>query len=194
MRSAITRQARPHKNKHLEVASLVVHSPIIDIRCLGWYTWPLDCLIHHMKFRRRPMISLLLSQWFMNRALQQPEVLPDAVMAVPATNWRLFTRGYNQAALLSKHIAHSLKIDDVSVLAQRKSMLIAQHKLAREDRISRDLGFKIKALPRTVKRLVLIDDVVTTGATLMSLARAIHCQYPHILIEAWVMAVTPYKR
>jgi len=178
-------------HKDMEVANVAVHSDINNLVCLGWYTWPLNTLIHKMKFQRRPAISQLLSQWFVNRALQLDASIPDAIVAVPATKWRMLTRGYNQAALLATHTGRALNIRDISSCVYRKHAFTPQHVLNRDQRLKRDLGFQVEALPEDIKHLVIIDDVLTTGSTLMSLARVIHNKHPHIKIDAWVMAVTP---
>jgi predicted amidophosphoribosyltransferase len=43
---------------------------------------------------------------------------------------------------------------------------------------------------KMIKKIALIDDVITTGATVSAIAKTIHAVYPNIEIEAWAVAKT----
>jgi ComF family protein len=96
----------------------------------------------------------------------------DIITYVPVHKKRLDERGFNQAFLLAKRIGENLKIDVESLLIRNKDT-IKQSKLSRKERL-RNLKskFKIKGnINIDGKRILLVDDVYTTGATVNELSR-----------------------
>lgn len=128
--------------------------------------------IQHARFMARAMMS----------ALQDIDLDADVIMPVPLANRRLFKRGYNQATLLAKPIAKAtgIKLDLDSV--HRKYRDDMGHKNARE-RAENIRGCFWVAKPGKIqgKRILLVDDVMTTGATFSELRR--------VLIQAGATAV-----
>lgn len=115
---------------------------------------------------------------FMSRAmiwaLRDVNVDADVVMPVPLANRRLFKRGYNQATLLARPIARvlgvSLDVDSV----RRKYRDDMGHKNARE-RARNIHGVFSVIRPDKIrgKKILLVDDVMTTGATFSELRNAL---------------------
>lgn len=120
--------------------------------------------IKYARFMSRAMI------W----ALRDIDVDADVVMPVPLARRRLFHRGYNQATLLARPIAHALgvKIDYDSV--RRLYRPDMGHKTARE-RAENIHGVFSVAKPELIRgrRILLVDDVMTTGATFSELRRVL---------------------
>ncbi len=120
--------------------------------------------VHYANFMSRAMM------W----ALRDIDVDADIVMPVPLANKRLFKRGYNQATLLARPIAQVLNIpldlDSVSRI-HRPDM---GHKNARERAENIHGVFAVKN-PEAIrgKRILLVDDVMTTGATFSELRRVL---------------------
>jgi len=98
----------------------------------------------------------------------------DIVVPVPLHRRRLWQRGFNQSAILASEIARRLKVElEVSGLARirfTKPQTARDH--AERQRNVRDAFF---ATPNRVKgrRVLLVDDVVTTGATVNECATAL---------------------
>ncbi|MBQ8255700.1 MAG: ComF family protein [Alphaproteobacteria bacterium] len=120
--------------------------------------------IKYARFMSRAMI------W----ALRDMDVDADIVMPVPLARRRLFHRGYNQATLLARPIARALgiKIDYDSV--RRLYRPDMGHKTARE-RAENIHGVFSVAKPELIRgrRILLVDDVMTTGATFSELRRVL---------------------
>ena len=115
---------------------------------------------------------------FMSRAmiwaLRDIDVDADVVMPVPLANRRLFKRGYNQATLLSRPIANALglKIDLDSVRRIHRPDM--GHKNARQRMENIHGVFRVvKSDAIRGKRILLVDDVMTTGATFSELRRVL---------------------
>ena len=120
--------------------------------------------IGHSVFMARAMI------W----ALRDINVDADIVMPVPLARGRLFKRGYNQATLLARPIARAMgvKLDLDSV--RRKFRPDMGHKNARE-RVANIHGVFSVVNPDTIRgrKILLVDDVMTTGATFSELRRVL---------------------
>ena len=99
----------------------------------------------------------------------------DAVVPVPLHKVRHRERGFNQAELLSRRLAKSLKLPHQGVLLVRKRPRPNKHLLTERERWETVRGaFTTKVGSRIdKKRVLLVDDVMTTGATLDACAKAL---------------------
>ncbi|MFC7332703.1 ComF family protein [Rhodocista pekingensis] len=107
------------------------------------------------------------------------ELLADAdlVAAVPLHRWRLFARRYNQAALLALAVARRCGLPACPDLLLRRRRTPSQGGLSRSGRARNVAGaFAVRATCRERvrgARIVLLDDVFTTGATVEECARVL---------------------
>lgn len=99
---------------------------------------------------------------------------PDVVVPVPTTAQRRATRGYNQAALLAEVVASSLARPVVDALTRRYAAT-SQTSLAPEERRDNVRGaFGLACAPEIEgSDVLLVDDVLTTGATAGEAARTL---------------------
>lgn len=118
----------------------------------------------------------------------------DAVLAVPLADARLRERGYNQAALLADAVARRLGLPRAPQALRRVVDTPHQTALPREQRAANMRGaFAVdgRALPSLAGRCVaVVDDVMTTGATLGEIARVLQAAGV-AEVQAWVVARTP---
>ena len=96
--------------------------------------------------------------------------------AVPMTPAKVRQRGYNQSELLAKSAARWPGMDYASGLLRKTQETPAQHGLSREQRQNNISGaFKVSQAGRVAgRRIVLCDDICTTGATLREAARVLN--------------------
>ncbi|CDG02639.1 ComF family protein [Clostridium chauvoei] len=99
--------------------------------------------------------------------IKENEILADIILYVPLSKKSLKIRGYNQAEIIAKVISEKLDIPISNTLIKVKETK-EQKTLSKEERsINLINAFDIKK-PSDIenKRIILIDDVLTTGATL----------------------------
>ena len=115
-----------------------------------------------------------MAAW-MHRAGQEFWDMTDVIVPVPLHRWRLFRRRYNQAALLALELGRLARKPVGVDFLQRVRATPIQGRLNREQRRKNVTG-AIRLNPRHVtgmknKTVVLIDDVMTTGATVNECCR-----------------------
>jgi ComF family protein len=107
-------------------------------------------------------------------ALQDTDIAPDVVIPVPLARRRLFQRGYNQATLLARPIARAfgvpLDLDSIT----RKYRENMGHKTSAQRAKNVHNVFDVR-YPDNIrgKKILLVDDVMTTGATFNELYRVL---------------------
>ena len=97
----------------------------------------------------------------------------DVISCVPLSSKRLRRRGYNQALLLTKEISHNLNIPETQLLKKNRDNPAQSGTKSAKERLSNVTGIyslQSKADVRE-KTILLVDDIVTTGATLSECAR-----------------------
>ncbi|MCK9495561.1 MAG: ComF family protein [Dehalococcoidia bacterium] len=101
-----------------------------------------------------------------------PEWRYDAVVAVPLARVRERRRGYNQAAILARHIARATGVREHGRLIARVRSTPAQATLSAERRATNLVGaFAVRGVPPPA--VLVVDDVTTTGSTLDAVASAL---------------------
>lgn len=101
--------------------------------------------------------------------------MPDVVVAVPISARRLKERGYDQAELLAKAVARELGCPYEGALRKHKDNAANSSLESAKERKANVKDVYRVVLPEAVagKRVLLIDDIVTTGATLSECARTL---------------------
>jgi ComF family protein len=126
-----------------------------------------------LKYGGKPAVAATLAH-FMQRWLAGLEA--DAIIApVPLHRWRIWRRGYNQAALIAASLArHSGLALELELLERVKATPLLRGLNRRERALAVRGAFRVRAaaVPKVANRtVVLIDDVYTSGATASACAR-----------------------
>ena len=142
----------------------------------AFYSGPLRQAIHQFKYEdlrglAAPLGQLMAEGW---RALAPRDLQPDLIVPVPLHPSRQRQRGYNQATLLAQELGASLQIPVVREVLVRIRATAPQVDLDAEQRQAnvRD-AFRCRDTSLSGKRVLLIDDVCTTGSTLESACLAL---------------------
>ena len=148
-------------------------------------------LIHNLKYRGQEKIGSFLGNW-LGREIKKYGFYNDIdyIIPVPLHKKRLKERGYNQVTKFGEQLAYHLNKPLKENLLLRKSANFTQTKKSRIDRWKNVKEIfsvsNISALEN--KHILLIDDIITTGATLESCANVL-LKAKNIRISIAVMAV-----
>ncbi|WP_395338726.1 ComF family protein [Ningiella sp. W23] len=164
-----------------------------ELHAIGEYKGVLKQLINKLKFSNQMLACQVLHHFFeiyVLQRLRQVSELPDALVPIPLSKWRYAKRGYNQARELAKAISSETDIPILDALVKHTHTR-AQSELSREQRLQNVEGVFSLAQVINCSHIALVDDVMTTGATINSACETIVKQYPEMKISVWVMALTP---
>lgn len=151
------------------------------------YAFPLDKLIQDMKYGEQ----LSLAHAFAKKLAQHIDNsdLPDYIIAMPLHPAKLRERGFNQSQLLAATVGRELKLKLLPNACQRVRDTPPQSALPWKARKKNMRNAFCCDMDLTGKRVALVDDVLTTGASLNALAEAVS-RRGAIQISAWVVART----
>ena len=164
------------------------HSPLFTrTAAVFGYAFPLDKLIQAMKYGDQLVLAHAFAEK-LARCIDKTE-LPDCVIPMPLHPAKLRERGFNQSQLLAAKIARELGLELLPHACRRVRNTPPQSTLPWKERKKnvRD-AFRCDA-DLTGKRVALVDDVLTTGASLNALAEAVQ-KRGAVEISAWVVART----
>jgi ComF family protein len=137
------------------------------------YQTPLKEAIVLLKYRGKLSLAKPLAQAMM----QTLPVLPviDAIIPVPLHPQRLRKREYNQSLLLADRLSHHTHIPLLLACLFRNRPTIPQTSLSRKERLRNIRGAFSVAKPADIqeRRILLVDDVFTTGTTLHECAKTL---------------------
>ena len=186
---------------HCPVCALPVPSAQVCGRCLKkppafdatlavWaYEAPADGLIHALKFRAQ----LPLADWFAREllALGLPPV--DLLLAMPLHPRRLSERGFNQSVEIARHLARisDLRFDAFGIARVHDTP--PQRELAWSQRRRNVRGAFAVSAEVAGQHVAVVDDVLTTGASLHEVARALKAAGA-LTVTNLVLARTPKLR
>ncbi|TET33102.1 MAG: ComF family protein [Planctomycetota bacterium] len=170
-------------------------STLIFRRCraVGMYDGPLRELIICFKFRGNQLAGIDLGRWLIERqGGEAGGTLPDAIVPVPLHRLRKKERGFDQAEFLARHVSGKAGVWLENML-ERIRDTEPQTSLPPTRRLKNVKGaFALKRDAKIVgKRILLVDDVMTTGATLAECSRVLKAAGAAD-IECLVLARTTY--
>jgi ComF family protein len=144
--------------------------------------------IHALKYHGRKDVGITLGNYVGKMLLRHPfyQPLSFTLVPVPLHRKKLQKRGYNQSEWIAKGIAQRTGFSVSPHLLQRTRYTQTQTRLNREERLHNVKG-AIQLRQRIEnEELILVDDLVTTGATLMACLDALGdlCQKTHIITLA----------
>jgi ComF family protein len=151
------------------------------------YQFPVDKLILAMKYQEQLALSGIFAEKLLTRIDRAN--LPDYLIPMPLHPAKLRRRGFNQAMLIAKPLADALNIPLLSHTCHRLRDTPSQTDLPWSERSKNVKDAFGCEMDLTGKNIALIDDVMTTGASLNELARAVQ-KCGAASISAWVVART----
>lgn len=151
------------------------------------YAFPVDGLVQALKYRHHLAIAHCLGRLLAD-TLQETQ-RPDLVMAVPLGPQRLAERGFNQSLEIARVAARQLELPLAPEGCRRVRDTAPQASLAFGERAKNVRRAFVCDIDLRGKRVALVDDVLTTGASLNECARALK-QGGAAQVIGWVAART----
>lgn len=158
-----------------------------------YYNDTMKTLIHRYKFGSEYALSGLFSSMLYDRIKDISELHEfDFITSVPISRKRFLKRGFNQAELIARKISEMLDIPYV-ICIHKSRHTIAQSMLKKKMRADniRD-AFIADAERVNKKRILLVDDIITTGSTMNECARELFCKNAEF-IAGISLAITKRK-
>lgn len=170
--------------------------PFVQVYRLATFDEPLKTLIHHIKYHGQWHLAEILADRMLKSArLGEALAHIDAIVPVPLHYRRQFSRGYNQAQVLAAHLSKRcgarlrkpvIRIRDTPTQTLLPSQQARLENVRHAFALARTRGLQDK-------HILLVDDVMTSGATLQAVARCILPAKP-ASISALALAVADPRR
>jgi ComF family protein len=133
-------------------------------------------LVHALKYGDRLDLAPMMGRWI-SRAGREVLAEADALVPVPLHWRRLWTRRFNQSAMLAAAVSAASGVPMVTDALKRVKATVQQVGLSRSERAANVQGaFRVPEPGKAVvagRRLIVLDDVLTSGATVEGCARAL---------------------
>lgn len=175
------------------------HPPAFNITHIPFaYEYPLNLLIHQFKYRQRlthgKLLGSLLANYLRHCAGSHADwQWPDIIIPTPMHWAKRWQRGFNQADVIAQYIANALQLPLATRIIKRTQKTAPQKELTRTERqknlrhafvIPHKNSARIQG-----KRIAIIDDVVTTTATMRALSSTL-INAGAIDVQVWALART----
>ena len=163
--------------------------PFEATRALYDFSFPVDAMIQALKYRHKLALARFFADELVARAADFGGAV-DLVVPMPLHPRRLASRGFNQAVELARPYARARGVPLALTLVRRVRHLPTQASLGADERQRNPRGAFACEADLTGLRIVMVDDVMTTGATLAALAQCVR-QRGAAWVGSLVLARTP---
>jgi ComF family protein len=139
------------------------------------YTSEVRSALIRFKFQDETILKEYFGEKLSER-MRKISFKPDIVTSVPISKKRKRRRGYNQSELLARELSKNLEVPYQELLFKVRDN-VPQHELSEQDRLENVKGVYCTKNDKQVlgKKILLVDDILTTGATMCSAAQTLFC-------------------
>lgn len=139
------------------------------------YEEPLRSSIHRFKFAGRVYYAPVYADWMAANILENAVHPFDCITYAPVSRRRKLRRGYDQAEKLARALAERLELPALRMLRKQRNNPPQSKTGTAQSRRANVLGVYAPVHPEAIagKRVLLIDDIITTGATAEECARVL---------------------
>jgi ComF family protein len=172
-------------------------APIDFVVRLGVFSDPLRTLVHRIKYRHGwPLAEYLADRLVTHEPAQGLLTETDCLVAIPLHPTRQWTRGYNQASVIADRVGKICNIPRRSPLVRLRNTQTQTNIRAQAKRVENLRGAfgLIDGDCVSGQHVVLVDDVMTSGATVLSAARTLKAAEPASISVLAVAVADPKGR
>ncbi|MBI4183044.1 MAG: ComF family protein [Proteobacteria bacterium] len=148
------------------------------------YSFPLDALVHALKYGGKLAVAGLLGRALGN-AVAKERV--DLIVPMPISAQRLRARGFNQAHEIARSVGGATGIPVAAGICRKVRDTDPQAALPWKERARNVRGAFVCDADLNGRKVAVIDDVMTTGATLNELAKNLR-RAGALEVRGWVVA------
>jgi ComF family protein len=146
----------------------ISHPPAYDHVCAPFtYAFPVDALVQGLKYRG----VLAIAPLFGSAIAADLDQRPDVLIPMPLANERLRERGFNQSQEIARHLAKTSGLPLLPQACRRVRHTLPQAALPWKERAKNIRNAFVCDADVAGKHVAVVDDVMTTGASLNELAR-----------------------
>lgn len=156
---------------------------------------PVQKALHHLKYHNRPDIGVVMGQFYGRQLAKSPLFdSVDGIIPVPLHPKREQLRGYNQSTEIGRGLAESLDAELLPRAMARQTATATQTRKHRMERFANMEDVFVVNRPEQLRgrHILLVDDVLTTGATLEACAAAL-AGIPGVKISMVTLAIAMKK-
>lgn len=147
--------------------------PYTALRSWAEYEGPLREALHNLKYKNDLELANVFSSALVN-IIQTAHWNFDFIIPMPISPNHYKSRGYNQSVVIARPIALTLGIPIVSNVVKRIKETRSQVNLNREERFKNlQSAFSANSAKLLNKKVLLVDDICTTGATISSCSKTL---------------------
>lgn len=155
------------------------------------YAFPVDALLHSLKYQANLAMASVLADLLTARI--DTDALPDFIVPMPLHPARLRERGFNQALEIARGVSRKLGVALLPGICRRIKDTPSQTGLPWKEREKNIRNAFTCEADLRGKHVAMLDDVMTTGATLNELAKALRKSGAEH-VSGWVVARTLSSR
>ncbi|MBS9779698.1 MAG: ComF family protein [Moraxellaceae bacterium] len=165
-----------------------MYQKILTIQPISYYQYPVDKVIRNFKFHEDikmiPILYHLIQQLVCPKNCHANN---SVILAMPTTNQRIAKRGFDPLTILVPYLSKHWQIP-IWRGVQRIDNSISQRGLSRLERQENISGAFAVTDELAVKKVLIFDDIATTGASLQELANTLLQENPQLEIQAYCLA------
>ncbi|MFM7566774.1 MAG: ComF family protein [Flavobacteriales bacterium] len=148
----------------------------------------IQTLLHGLKYQGNFHIASFFANYFLSR-FPQEICSTEGLMPVPIHPKKRFKRGYNQCDLIARHLCYTLQKPRLNSLVFKVVNNASQTRKNKGERMENTKNtFWVSPEIKRYTHLGIIEDVLTTGATIRALTNAIKQVHPSLKISFFVVA------
>lgn len=163
------------------------------IPCYGLYRYEeqtaAQVLIHHLKYQNKREIGVDLG---VNLAKSTPRsAWPQLLLPVPIASKKRWDRGYNQSECIAQGFSEFTRIPFCIKHVKRLRNSVSQTRLSKANRLRNVEGAftLVHPIPKETTHVGIVDDVITTGSTVLQIVNSLTLEHPHLQITIFAAAI-----